>query len=215
MNNVCEICGEKFNEIYTGDIRDGAYGRCKSSAIIYECTGCKVQRLREDDCISDEFYETGQYRRKLKESLEGDQSVIEQDEMQHYTLEAFFPKSLRGANVLDVGCGAGSLLDMLKNVSSNQLGIEPCAPYLELLSNRGHKVYPSLSEAIKNEKETIDYGFSIQVIEHVKNPVEFLKQIKELIRPGGRLLISTPNRNDVLTTLLKDKFYQFFYRTQH
>ena len=174
-----------------------------------------MQRLREKDCIPDEFYETGQYRQQLKESLEGNSSVLEQDEMQFYTLKALFPKSLRDKSVLDVGCGAGSLLDMVKNISSDQLGIEPCEPYLESLLKRGYNGYPSLAEAIKKEKETIDYAFTIQVIEHVKNPVEFLEQIKKLIKPNGRVLVSTPNRNDILMTMLKDKFYKFFYRTQH
>ena len=215
MKNICEICGGEFSTIYTGNIRDGAYGGVKSSAVIYECTNCKVQRLREEDCIPDEFYETGQYRERLEESLESQKAVVEQDEMQHYTMQAFFPESLRGANILDVGCGAGSLLDMLKNISLSQVGVEPCSPYLESLSKHGYKIYSSVSEAIKDKKGMIDYGFSIQVIEHVKNPIEFLKEIRKLIKPGGRLLISTPNRNDILMTLLKDKFYQFFYRTQH
>jgi len=215
MSDICEICGGKFNEIYSGTIRDGAYGGYKRHAIIYECTDCKVQRLREEDCIPDEFYETGQYRERLEESLESKNAVIEQDEMQHHTLQAFFPKSLRDAHILDVGCGAGSLLDMLKNVSSGQIGVEPCAPYLESLTGRGYKIYSSVSKAIEGGEGMIDYGFSIQVIEHVKNPVIFLKEIKKLIKPGGSLLISTPNRNDILMTLLKEKFYQFFYRTQH
>ena len=57
MKNLCEICGGEYITIYTGNIRDGAYGGVKNSAVIYECTDCKVQRLREEDCIPDEFYE--------------------------------------------------------------------------------------------------------------------------------------------------------------
>ena len=215
MKNICEICGGEYSTIYTGNIRDGAYGGVKNSAVIYECTDCNVQRLREEDCIPDEFYETGHYRELLEESLDSQKAVVEQDEMQHYTMQAFFPESLRGANILDIGCGSGSLLDMLKNISLSQIGVEPCGPYLQSLTKRGYKIYSSASEAIEDNKEMIDYGFSIQVIEHVKNPIEFLKEIRKLIKPGGRLLISTPNRNDILMTLLKDKFYQFFYRTQH
>ena len=215
MKNICEICGGEYSTIYTGNIRDGAYGGVKNSAVIYECTDCNVQRLREEDCIPDEFYETGHYRELLEESLDSQKAVVEQDEMQHYTMQAFFPESLRGANILDIGCGSGSLLDMLKNISLSQIGVEPCGPYLQSLTKRGYKIYSSASEAIEDNKGMIDYGFSIQVIEHVKNPIEFLKEIRKLIKPGGRLLISTPNRNDILMTLLKDKFYQFFYRTQH
>mgnify|MGYP001381031307 CR=1 FL=1 len=136
--------------------------------------------------------------------------------MQNYTLQAFFPFSLRDKNILDVGCGVGSLLNMLKNISHSQTGVEPCMPYLKLLKQQGYKIYPSLSEAIEKKKAIIDYAFSIAVIEHVKNPVEFLREIKKLLKPKeGRLLISTPNRDDILMTLLKEKFHRFFYRTQH
>ena len=215
MNIKCEICGNKFNEIYSGTIRDGVYGGCKNNAIVYECSSCKVQRLREADCIPEEFYKTGKYRELLEESLESNKALYEQDMMQHFTLKALYPNSLRDAKILDVGCGAGSLLDMLKNVSYSQIGIEPCGPYLEVLNKRGHKVYSSVSEAIEDEVEMVDYGFSIQVIEHVINPIKFLKEIRRLIKPGGKLLISTPNREDILMTLLEEKFRQFFYRTQH
>ena len=215
MKQQCEICSGEYHELYNGNIRDGAYGGVKISAVIYQCNQCGVQRLREKDCIPDEYYETGEYRERLEESLESKRAAVEQDEMQHHTLQAFFPNSLRGKNILDVGCGVGSLLDMLKNVSHSQIGIEPCSSHLESLSKRGYKVYPSLSEAAEDNNSTIDYAFSIQVIEHVKNPREFLEEIKKLIKPRGRLLISTPNKNDILMTLLKDEFYSFFYRTQH
>ena len=215
MKQLCEICGSKYREFYSGDIRDGVYGGVKHSAIIYECNECGVQRLRESDCIPDEYYETGKYRKKLEESLNGEKAVVEQDKMQHFTLKSIFPTSLRNKSVLDVGCGVGSLLDMLKSVSFSQIGIEPCGPYLESLSKRGYKVYPSLSDAAKENINSIDYAFSIQVIEHVKNPIKFLKEIRSIIKPGGRLLISTPNRDDILMTLLSDNFYPFFYRTQH
>jgi len=215
MKQQCEICNGEYYEFFKGDIRDGAYGELKKSAIIYRCNQCGVERLREEDCIPNEYYETGEYRDKLEQSLEGEKASIEQDEMQHYTLQSIFPNSLRGKKILDVGCGVGSLLDMLKNVSHSQIGIEPCNFYLESLSKRGYKVYQSLSESIKDDNTNIDYAFSIQVIEHVKNPIKFLKEIKKLIKPGGRLLISTPNKNDILMNLLKDEFYSFFYRTQH
>ena len=70
MSFKCEICEGHFHKIYEGPIRDGAYGGIKASSVIYECSDCKVQRLREEDCIPDEFYQTGKYREFLKQSLE-------------------------------------------------------------------------------------------------------------------------------------------------
>ena len=216
MSFKCEICEGHYHQIYEGPIRDGAYGGIKASSVIYECSDCKVQRLREEDCIPDVFYQTGEYREFLKQSLESKKAMKEQEELQDYTLEVLAPHSLKDSNILDIGCGAGTLLNRLKNITLNQIGIEPCLPYYESLTRKGFKIYPSLKEAIKDQAPVADFGFSIAVIEHVKNPVEFLKQIKKLINPdGGKLVISTPNRNDILMNILKEKILSFFYRTQH
>ena len=211
MSFKCEICEGHFHQIYEGPIRDGAYGGIKTSSVIYECSDCKVQRLREEDCIPDEFYQTGKYREFLKQSLESKKAMKEQEELQDYTLEVLAPHSLKDLNILDIGCGAGTLLNRLKNITLNQIGIEPCLPYYESLTRKGFKIYPSLKEAIKDQAPVADFGFSIAVIEHVKNPVEFLKQIKKLINPdGGKLVISTPNRNDILMNIIKEKIFKFF-----
>lgn len=53
---------------------------------------------------------------------------------------------------------------------------------------------------------------SFQVIEHVTNPRAFLADIRPLLTPDGELLISKPNRNDILMDLLPDVFHSFFYR---
>src|SRR5262249_23388197 len=56
---------------------------------------------------------------------------------------------------------------------------------------------------------------SAQVIEHVADPRAFLTEIRELLARQGTLLVSTPNRQDILMDLLPVDFAAFFYRTQH
>ncbi len=56
---------------------------------------------------------------------------------------------------------------------------------------------------------------TFQVIEHVENPVKFLQEIFFLLKPGGKLLIATPNRNDVMLKLMPLEFKPFFYRKVH
>ena len=214
-NIICDICNNECNEFYTGAIRDGAIGKFLKNCVIYECSVCKVQRLDEKDCIPDDSYENGVYREKLNESLNTDKLILEHDRLHLFTLNSIYPTSLRGKFIMDVGCGAGSLLNMLKNISQSQIGVEPTSLFRDKLNKQGYKVYSNLSEAIKEKQGTIDFAFSIQVIEHVKNPREFLEEIRKMMKPGGKLIISTPNRDDILMNLLKDKFYPFFYRSQH
>jgi hypothetical protein len=42
MNNICEICGGEFNEIFGDTIRDSSYRGYKSHTIVYECTDRKI-----------------------------------------------------------------------------------------------------------------------------------------------------------------------------
>ena len=216
MKETCSICGgESFKSVYSGPIRDGVYGAIKKNANIFECEQCGVQRLGEKDCIPASYYESGDYREHLQQSLTSEKAVLEQDDMQHFTLDVLWPNTLRNKSIVDVGCGIGSLLDMTTNISGSQIGIEPCLPYQESLATRGYPVYSSLIDASKEHKNTIEWAFSIQVIEHVENPREFLEEILCLLKPGGRALISTPNRNDILMSLVNKEFAPFFYRVAH
>lgn len=216
MKESCEICaGVEFDLVYRGSIRDGVFGASKQDAVIKGCLKCDVHRLEEQHCIPPEYYQSGAYRAHLEQSLSSDRALSEQDEMQQFTLNVLWPNSLRGKAVLDVGCGIGSLLDMTRNISGSQIGVEPCEPYLESLRNRGYSVFGSLAEAARVHGEEVDWAFCIHVIEHVENPRAFLEEIFCLLKPGGRALISTPNRNDILMSLQHDEFAGFFYRSAH
>ena len=116
---------------------------------------------------------------------------------------------------MDVGCGGGSLLDNLKHLSKDQIAVEPYNIYQKSLSARGYKVFPTLNKVDKKFYNKIDLAFAIQVIEHVKSPVLFLSEIFKFLKKGGKLIISTPNRNDILMEAIPEIYKSFFYRSVH
>jgi SAM-dependent methyltransferase len=212
----CEICGRsEWREVYAGPVRDGAFGRVRESAAVAQCGGCGVQRLAEAFCIPDAYYESGEYRQLLQQSLETGKALREQDAMQFFTSQALREYSLRGKVVADVGCGIGSFLDLARGRAARTIGIEPCVPYRESLRARGYEVYGSAPEAAAALGGAAELAVSIQVIEHVADPVGFLRQIAGLMAPDGLLVLSTPNRDDVLMKILPEAFPAFFYRTVH
>jgi SAM-dependent methyltransferase len=172
-------------------------------------------RLAEESCIPESFYETQEYRAKLRQGLGTDAYFAEHVDLQIHTLRAIWPQRLRPATVADIGCGAGALLDHLRGWTTRQVAIEPCDLYRDDLVARGYHVYPYAHEAARDWAGQVDFAFSIQVIEHTMNPRVFLEQIRPLLRADGRLVISTPNLRDILLTLLPDDFPSFFYRVVH
>ena len=215
--NACEICDStNWKKVYHGPVRDGAYKSIRNQSTIYKCSKCEVERLDENDCIPEEYYETGEYRKKLAQSIQAENVIHEHEALNKFTFEALWPLSIRNKNIVDIGCGSGHLLDALSGASKNQVGIEPCSPYLTSIIEKGYEAYSSIQDcANKGREKYFDFGFSIQVIEHVLNPRLFLEDIRLLLKPGADLLISTPNRDDILMSLMPDDFPSFFYRTQH
>ena len=205
---LCDICGSQQSEIiYSGVIRDGAHGNFYDDALVCQCQKCSIQRLLESDCISPEYYQTGEYREKLKQSLSIDNEIEEHELLNRFTFESIWPLSARNKKVLDVGCGTGFLLDAVNNISKHQVGIEPCQPYLDSIIDKGYVGYKSIEDCIEQYGfNSFNLAFSIQVIEHVLNPKLFLEEILALLKPGADFIVSTPNRDDILMSLLPEDY---------
>lgn len=121
---------------------------------------------------------------------------------------------IRNARVLDVGCAAGSFLDCISGLTSSCVAIEPAINYHQNLKNKKFELYESLDSALEKSVQPVSHAFCFSVIEHVFNPLKFLKQIYSLIEETGQLTISTPNLDDYLIDL-SEEYKSFFFRKAH
>lgn len=216
--NTCEICGNRdWKVIYQGEIRDGSISRLLQNAIIAECSSCLVQRLSEENCFPLEKYQDQIYA----QSVVGNRSTMDARRGQRHVYEfmalAFGEgglERLRGKTVVDVGCGAGFWFDFCGEIAGEVIGVEPSLELREFLQNEGRTIYHDLKSAVEERGGEVDWVISSQVIEHVEAPKNFLNQIRQLLKPGGEAMISTPNRNDILMAIVPD-FEKFFFRAQH
>ncbi len=195
-------------------MRNGRFGS-SISAEVARCQGCGVDRLAERACLDASAYASEHYRSHLGQSHDLQQHQAEHDHLARFTLEVHWPDSLRNLVVADVGCGGGVLLDHLRGQPKTLLAIDPDPGFRASLEERGYHWFPNAEMAMAEWRGRVDRVFSVQVIEHVMDPVQFLREISLLLAPGASLLLSTPNRNDILMSLLPDHFPSFFYRVQH
>jgi SAM-dependent methyltransferase len=102
----------------------------------------------------------------------------------------------RGARVLDVGCGEGTLL-----WAAHRMGLEPHGCDIaqeavqlvrELLSTEN--VHQGTLGELSYEPDSFDVIIALEVLEHLEKPRPFLRRAEELLQPGGLLLLTTPNR---------------------
>ena len=107
--------------------------------------------------------------------------------------------SLANARVLDIGCGGGLFLSLLKREGAQALGIELSDSRAHYAATRhGLEVHKRPIESDfwqKGAQGTFDAVTLWDVIEHVNYPLQTLQCAANVLKPGGLLLIDTPCRD--------------------
>jgi len=102
----------------------------------------------------------------------------------------------RGAVVLEAGCGEGYGADLLARDAAAVVGLD----YDALTAAHVARAYPAVRVVRGNlatlplRSSTVDVVANLQVIEHLWDQEGFLAECARVLRPGGRLLVTTPNR---------------------
>ncbi|QCG93040.1 class I SAM-dependent methyltransferase (plasmid) [Azospirillum sp. TSA2s] len=100
-----------------------------------------------------------------------------------------------GRTWLDVGTEMGGVLDILKGYAKEILAVEPQNVARQSLIDAGYSAYSDISE-VRNG--SIDVITAFHVLEHVPDNLGFLSQMRQKLKPGGRICIEVPHARDAL-----------------
>ncbi len=104
----------------------------------------------------------------------------------------------QGKDILELGCADGLVTEVLFQKYPNIIAVDASAELIEKAKKRAPKVeyHVSLFEDFKPNKQfdTIILG---HVLEHVLNPIEILKIVKNWLKPKGIIIITVPNGDSV------------------
>ena len=106
-------------------------------------------------------------------------------------------RRLTGGTLLEVGCGYGYLLDEARAYFDRRVGTEFSQDGAEIARSTGAEVFVGGIERISAER-VFDCLLAIQVIEHVYQPLAFVKQLINHTQSGGHIIIATPDIGGVL-----------------
>lgn len=116
--------------------------------------------------------------------------------------------------ILEVGCGAGDNLKILKSKGYKVIGIDkdPSVCDNKLIFNIDYRLLED--KDLSYNRPQFIYG--IQLFEHLSNPIDFIERMVDHLKKFGILLLEFPNLEDPLLTLYNIKeFKQFYYRPDH
>jgi len=190
---ICPVCQErdKFKFIQDHQNKDGRFS-------LYECNLCKVQFWEPFKNPNSQRFDKGYhtfgnfikpkiYRACHKKFLQ---------------LSKNFSKDMK---ILDLGCGTGELLAEFQKRGFEVWGVDFSKNAVEIA-----KKYFALENIYlmsfnkffkKNDLPQFDIITFFDVIEYLDDPLESIQNVKRLLKPGGRIVLSTPSTEKMLVNL--------------
>ena len=117
-----------------------------------------------------------------------------------YILNQLNKKNIKKLDILDIGCGGGLVSESLAKLGGNITGIDFVESNIKIAKLHAKKNGLNIKYLCKDvEKFQFNKKFDIiiafEVLEHLDNWKDFLKNIKRNLKQNGRLIVSTINRN--------------------
>lgn len=178
-------------------------------------------------CLNDELYFSVD---KKDEKIEYDENYFESSPygMWKTLNDSYFQTKLdkivkltseTNPNILDVGCGWGNFLQVLKNNQLYYLGIDYSAEAIEICRKKRLNCQQiDLVNTNKFNNQQYSAITFFQVLEHLKNPILYLKAAMKLLKKNGVIILTTPNNQSPLRYLAGSRWsvyntpsHYFFY----
>jgi 2-polyprenyl-3-methyl-5-hydroxy-6-metoxy-1,4-benzoquinol methylase len=119
------------------------------------------------------------------------------------------PFSSGTKEILDIGCGAGEYLSMMRQLGWKTVGVEPGKKAALQTAERGITVHCGPFETIDFGNQRFDVITMWHVLEHIPEPRAVLEMISHLLRDDGYLVMGVPNYDSVDRRFFGEKWNGF------
>jgi SAM-dependent methyltransferase len=204
----CDLCGnpaELVQENFTGYQKPNTF-------TIYHCSTCDTSFSLPRSVTSalyENIYKNGKnvpgysrywiYLENVKTAANPLEYLAETEDTYWGVRKALslFVKDKKSTRILEVGSGLGYLTYSLIRENYEVVGLDISPTAVEQANKTFGEYYKcaDLFEFSKLHAESFDIVILTEVIEHIDKPIHFIESIKSLLKPGGRAIITTPNKS--------------------
>ena len=202
----CIICKSKGFELVANRLRDTDRHK------VVKCNKCHLVQIsplpsNEDD---KKFYDENRQSKNIRES--SDIEVIKRNSADDTMRRVDFVSRFisKDSMIIDIGSGYGFFIDEMDKHCFNIIGLEFSKERREI-SRKVTNVQVLDTNIYESplEIDKIDCTTLLHVLEHISNPIKFLKTLRMHLKKNGKVIIEVPNVNDLM--LESNKPYRDFY----
>lgn len=212
VNKFCILCKHSKFKIVSSQVRDSKYHK------VIKCLKCDHVQLypiptpeedkefydKEMQSVGIKYFFSLNELRRLSISDVNRRSVLIQKTIQK-TIQ-------KNKKILEIGSGDGFFLEKMQNYGYKMTGIE-VSKQRRTKSRKTTNVNVLDIDLVQNVPNigSFDGIVLFHVLEHIRDPINFLKNILKLLKPRGKLIVEVPNFNDFqikLNNAYRDWQYQ-------
>lgn len=153
---------------------------------LYSCPECKL------GIFLPQIIGTANFYLDLSRNDSNDYYVDEK-----WDFEQALKDTKKNSSIVEIGCGPGNFLEKVQSYVARACGTEHNEHALRIARAKGLQIFGADEDA-SDVKGLFDSVFSFHVLEHVADPVGFLRELRSWVKPGGKIGISVPNQDGPL-----------------
>jgi 2-polyprenyl-3-methyl-5-hydroxy-6-metoxy-1,4-benzoquinol methylase len=205
----CSLCGKNTNYLLAKTLRGDYKGK------VFFCDSCELgmlENVKSEKEISD-FYKKEYRSHVLYKESSGPKELFDLYSQFQDNRIGLLKKYINNkTELLEVGCSVGMFLYHVKKYTKRIAGIDYDIASGKFASDKCKcLVFDKDIKKTGLSKESFDIICMFQVLEHVENPVKFISEYKEYLKPGGLICVEVPNIRDVLRYAYDLPNYNKFY----
>jgi 2-polyprenyl-3-methyl-5-hydroxy-6-metoxy-1,4-benzoquinol methylase len=106
-------------------------------------------------------------------------------------------KNKQTDKILEIGCGLGYLSHSLRTENYNVLGLDISQKAIDSANANFGNYYicQDIYDYAKTNVNSFEVVILTEVIEHIEAPINFLEAILKVLKPNGRIILTTPNKS--------------------
>jgi 2-polyprenyl-3-methyl-5-hydroxy-6-metoxy-1,4-benzoquinol methylase len=207
---ICPLCSQKNTEIYL---------KRKDSLPVHLCPSCDlrfVSRTEHEELYGrdESIYDHKYFETERDIGFKAYEDCPINNFLWQRAFTEIIVRDLRGKRILDIGCGTGKFLELLREHGAEAEGIEISAYAAGIASSKGFTIYNQDIMSFQQEAQ-YDVITAFDLIEHIPDTKAFLRKVFGLLTDDGVFIFMTPDAGSQNARTQRENWYGYMSSLEH